>query len=715
MIEFSLVFGVNAIGLFFTIGLVRWLLARDAGSVELRRLGNAIERAVQGFLWGQLQRVAFGLLLVTCVVFSAYGFVPGNQVGRLDSGLWAVLGVILGGVGATILAYVSANIAHRSSIRSVAAARLSLDRSLSITVRAGGASGLLAETLSAILLISFIGLVAGLRGAFTGGFTNPEILATVAALLPSLALGAATAGLILQRGGSIYHAAGDIGGDSAGERVSGLSQDDARNPALVADLVGDHVGSIVGRSLTTYVAAMAGQVAMLIIGIKVFQLNISTLPGALGLVVLPLVIRGFGMLASCFGLLIIRTGENTPPEHAMWRGQLVTWLISLTGIVGATYWLLDTHWWYFSIAGAIGLISTAAVGQLMGWLKRRSQQNHRDQSEALREGAGAIIGAGLASNLGTALLPFAALGLSLSLAHWVGTKNSLVESGLLALLVATAALTSPAPFLLALSQFSPLADNARGIASLSRSASIQDVDRRTEQLDQIGFSLVTPSSVQLLLAGASGVLLSLIAAPYLASALPSVGLQHPAVVWTGLLGMGLVLAYASITMDQAGRAARTLSKEVERQLRSIPRGNSPGAGREFTPAYKVCIDLAGKSALDRLTRPVLFSLAVPLVLVILLRKIYGSGEPSIALQALVSFLAMSSATGLMLALVAGGLKTSLGAIRRSTRGRPASEVTSAAIGGDTFGDIFGNVGGPAAFLFTLAATASVLIAAPFLS
>lgn len=715
LIEFGLVLGVNLLGLVFAIVLARWLVARDAGGAELRRLGNAIERAVQAFIWGQLKVVFVCLAALSGATFAVYGFLPGNAVGRVDTGLWAVFGLVLGGVGACVVAYSTAHVAHKASVRCVSATRLSLDRSLSIAIRAGGVAGLLAETISAISILSFACLVAGLRGAFAPTGADPTVMADVAVLLPTLALGAGAAGLILQRGGAIYQVAGDVGGELTAERVAGLDQDDTRNPALVAELVGDHVGAVVGRTITGFVAASAGHVAMLVAGLWVAGKNHASIPGALGLALLPLLVRCFGVFASSVGLLVVRTDENSLPRGALVRGQAVTWMVSLAGTVGACFWLVRAEWWRYAAAGALGLAGATLVGQLVAWQQQRLRAGGRDTSEALREGASALISHGLGRGVGSVMLPLGLLGLALVGAHGLAAKSGLEQAGTLALLVSVAGVLGPAAFLLGLATFAPIADNVRGIASLSRTASGSDTDRRTELLDQAGFVSHSAAATHLLLGSTGSVLIAVIAAPCLAGRGGALGLTHPAGLWSGLLAIGLVLAYSGGAMERATRAARVLGKEVERQLRSVPRGATGGLSRDFTPAYKTCIDLAGKSALETPLRPVLLAVAFPLTLSVLLRRVYGPGEPSVALQAAVAFIVMGIATGLVFALISDGTKVVLGSLRRGARARPNHETRNATVAGDAFADVLAQVGGPTAHLLAITAVAAVLVAAPFLS
>src|SRR5690606_26519916 len=162
-------------------------------------------------------------------------------------------------------------------------------------------------------------------------------------------------------------------------------------------------------------------------------------------------------------------------------------MVSLAGTVCACFWLVRAEWWRYAAAGALGLAGATLVGQLVAWHQQRLRAGGRDTSEALREGASALISHGLGRGVGSVMLPLGLLGLALVGAHGLAAKSGLEQAGTLALLVSVAGVLGPAAFLLGLATFAPIADNVRGIASLSRTASGSDTDRRTELLDQAGF------------------------------------------------------------------------------------------------------------------------------------------------------------------------------------------------------------------------------------
>jgi Na+/H+-translocating membrane pyrophosphatase len=241
--KLALILAIHVGGLVFAAVLARWLLGRDAGGAEVRRVAGAVQRAGDAFLWQELRLVGIAVGALAIASFSLHALLGrAPAFGRIEAAFWATLGLLFGALGACAVARAAVRLAQRASSRAVAAARTSLDRALSVSVRAGGAAGLLVETLAATGLLFVFGLLYAMKGgASAAPQAAGELVGSIAALLPGYAFGAAAAALILQRGGATYHTAADVGADLAGERC-GADHDDARNPAVVADLVGDHVG-----------------------------------------------------------------------------------------------------------------------------------------------------------------------------------------------------------------------------------------------------------------------------------------------------------------------------------------------------------------------------------------------------------------------------------------------------------------------------------------
>jgi K(+)-stimulated pyrophosphate-energized sodium pump len=220
------------------------------------------------------------------------------------------------------------------------------------------------------------------------------------------------------------------------------------------------------------------------------------------------------------------------------------------------------------------------------------------------------------------------------------------------------------------------------------------------------------------LAGGSAALLGAALLPLIAGQTGdavALDVTHPAVAWSGALGAAAILAYAGSAARAASRGARSVALEVERQFRGFQRES--GRVRlpvEFTPSYRSCIELAEKSALDRLLLSAGLALLLPALLGTVLRLMYRSSDPGLVTQGLTAFVVVASVTGLAAALAADGARVTLGAARRASRSGGVGPGFAAALSGNAVADVLGNVSGPAAHLLMKGAAITALVAAPFL-
>jgi K(+)-stimulated pyrophosphate-energized sodium pump len=722
--EIGLILGINIAGLAFAVSLARWLSARDAGTAEMRRLAGAVQRAAETFLWREFRLVAAGAIGLSALVFALHAGLehPGGPLGNVESGFWMVLGLLLGAGLACLTAHAGAKLAVRASVRTLAAARVSLDRALGIAARAGAATGLLVEAASVLSLAALFGLVYAMKGGFHLPPDQAAPLALhVAMLLPGFGFGAVAAALVIQRGGATYHVSSDVGGDLAGERDAGLEHDDTRNPAVVAELVGDHVGLAATRSVDLFVSATVANVTAVIVAAAVYNARHAELGGMLALVTLPLVVRSFGVIASGFGVMVVHTDDVHSPAGALWRGHLATAVVALAGLAGATIWLLGERFWLpFFAAGTIGVLAAAAVAHAARLRVERRFSALRDVLDSLRVGGAAAIAQGLGVGLQAAALPALVVGAAMAGAWQLGAATGLVSGGLLAALTALMAMLAIGPYVLAIGSFGPIADNARGIAAMNRASTEGDAERRTGRLDDAGFSAAAVAQTYLITVGCLSALLAAAALPLISKASSGyAGLldaAQPAVVWSGALGAAVVLAYAGAAVRAAMRGARGVALEVERQLRGFPRERGLAqVPRDYTPSYRSCIDLTARAALGRVVPAVAVALLLPAALGGSLSLLYHGSAPGLAAQALAAFVVVATLTGLAAALVGDGARAALGAARRANRPRTTSSGFAASVSGDAVADVLGNAAGPAAHLFVKAVALTALAIVPFLT
>jgi K(+)-stimulated pyrophosphate-energized sodium pump len=716
--ELGLIVGIDVVGLALALLMWRGVSVRDSGSAAIRRLGGALERAARAFLWQEYRLIAVATFVVLVLsVAASFSFGQGTgPVSKLGGAFWVASGVCLGALGTTLSGYVGTLLAARGSARVAAASGRSVDAALSVAMRAAGAASLFCETLSGLCVVSLFGLLFAVQGGFA--LPSSQVLplaAHVVLLLPSFVLGSAVSALVLQRGGGAFHAASGVGSDQAGEREAGLDHDDARNPAVVAELVGDHVGASATRAVDAFASASVANVAALVIGAALASNATSADP--LALLALPLVVRAFGVIASGFGLLLVRTEETSSLPYALLRGYLSTAAILLTSLAGTSYWLFGEHFLAIFGCGALGLCSVLlAAHALLLQLGRRSAAM-RDGSEGLRIGGGALLSAGLGAGLETALLPSSILAVAIALSITIGAHSGLASGVELGLLVFALAALSVAPFVLAIATLGSIADGARGVACVSGADS--ELKRRSARLDDAGFSASAVARQYGVFAGTLSTLLMAWAIASEGRAIsggPPSLVTSSALVWCGAVGAAVVLGYAGSVARAAVRGAREVSAEVERQLRGFPRDHGIAqVPHDYTPSYKTCVELTSAVSLRRALGPIAAGLAAPLLLGVGLRFSFRTLAPELVAQGLTWFVVVASLTGLTTALAVGAARATLGSLRRANaQRREGGSAFLSSITADALSDIFGNAAAPALQLLVKATAAAALIITPFL-
>jgi K(+)-stimulated pyrophosphate-energized sodium pump len=715
--ELGLIVGIDVVGLALALLLWRQVTVRDAGPAAIRRLGSALERAARAFLWQEFRLIAaatFVLVVLATVVSGTLAETQGT-ITRLEAAFWTAAGLFLGAFGASISGYVATILAVRGSVRAVAAAASSVDAALSVAMRAAGAAGLCGEALSMLGVGSLFGLVYAIKGGFAlASEQSSPLAAHVALLLPSFALGATAAALVMQRVGGAFHAASGVGSDQAGERDAGLDHDDARNPAVVAELVGDHVGASATRILDGFASASVANTAALIIGAALSAAAPESDP--LVLLALPLVVRAFGVIASAFGVFLVRSDEVSSLSSALLRGYLSTGVIALVGLAGTLFWLLGEHFLPVFATGALGLVSVLLAAHVLGLRLGRRSTTIRDANEGLRIGAGAMIAAGLGAGLETTLLPAAILGVSALLSVRIGAQCGLPAGTELCLLVFALAALSVAPYVLSIATLGSIADGARGIANMSNAEA--ELRRRSARLDDAGFVGAAVARQYAIFSGALSSLLIAwaIAGEAHAGASSTTGVtESSALAWCGALGAAVVLGYAGSVARASVRGAREVSAEVERQLRGFPREHGIAQiPADYTPSYKSCVELTAAVSLRRALGPIAGGLAAPVVLGVALRLLYRGFAPELVSKGLTCFVVVASVTGLCVALSIDAARATLGCVRRANRVRDGASGFSTSITADALSDIFGNAAAPALQLLVKATAAAALIVTPFL-
>jgi K(+)-stimulated pyrophosphate-energized sodium pump len=717
--ELAVVLSLDFVSLAFAGLLARRTLRRASSGPEGRRLINAATRASESFLFREAKLAAIATVAAILLVVGLHGFLIVRKVPvtTLPLAMWTALATLFGAGLAAAIAYLTTQMGLRATLRAVRASNLSLGQGAAVVLQGAGVAALSAEALGAATVTGLFGLLYLLGGG--GALTNPEqavpLLERAAMVLPGLGLGSIAGAAVFGLGGSAYHVCSELGGLSA----FGLDASDPRNPSMVADLVGDHVGLAARRAVDMFAATTLASVATVLLGVAAFR-NTAALSGnrAWALVTLPLVVRGTGVVASAFGLMTARTSESERPAVALWRGQTTVAVLVLGGLAGAAFWLLGpAHFGWFVAAGAGGVLSAVLVGHSSRRHVDRRLRPVQDVLDAARAGGAVTIARGLATGLGGAVLPVVFLAASLAAAFQLGERSGLGGGGLLATATALSSFLAASGYMLSLGLFGPIATGAVTVAMLDPDERRPDVRRRTALLEDAGHEGGAVAQAFFITLGCAAALLAGLGIPSIASASKGVAelaIGKPPVVWSGVLGATLIVAVAGRVVAAVARGARGVVLEAERQLRTFPKeGGVAQVPEGYTPSYRTLIELTARVAPEGLLVPTLVALIAPLALGIGLRLLYTS--PGLAAEGLTSFVVIAAATGLGAALATDGSGAVLGAAHRASRPRGSSQGFEASLAGHALGSFIGDAAGPAAHLFVKATAAAALIVAPLLS
>src|ERR1700729_1850394 len=313
--------GVGVLALVAALMLARAVIASDTGTVEMQAISNAIREGAEAFLRRQYRTIGGIAGVLAFVVFFGYRMSPRTEPYALKT----VVSFLVGAVCSALAGYTGMYCSIRANIRTASAARTSLNKALQMALRGGAVTGLV------VVALSLLGV--GVLFLFFGGLEHPQ---AVPYQLVGFGFGASLVALFAQLGGGIYTKAADVGADLVGKVEAGIPEDDPRNPAVIADLVGDNVGDCAGRGADLFESTAAENIGAMILG--VFLYRYFGIPGIL----FPLVAGAFGLIASIIGVMTVKTREDADPMQALNRGFYITAFLALIGFAFACRWLLGS-------------------------------------------------------------------------------------------------------------------------------------------------------------------------------------------------------------------------------------------------------------------------------------------------------------------------------------------------------------------------------------
>ena len=705
----ALVLGISVVALAVAVGLARWVLGQDNGTAQMRVISDAIQEGATAFLRRQYKTIGWLSVILGVLIYLLYAFArephpdePRAAVLALTTTLSFLFGALCSGTAGVV----GMLVAVRSNIRTASAARSSLNRALQISLRGGAVSGLFVVAMS---LLGVAGLYAILDAI---GFETTKI----PLLIVGYGFGASFVALFAQLGGGIYTKAADVGADLVGKVEAGIPEDDPRNPAVVADLVGDNVGDCAGRGADLFESTAAENIGAMILGATLGIRNPAAFPpvAVVGLMLFPLVVRAFGLIASIIGILIVRMREEEDPMNALNRGYWLTAVLAAIGFTAGTYWLLNPAtapdaWWHFALCGVIGIATSIAFVYITQYYTEYRYRPVKSIAAASVTGPATNIIAGFAVALECTALPTFTIGAAIIASYKLGASSGLEHAGLFGTAVATMCMLGTAAFFLAMDTFGPITDNAGGIIEMSKQP--EDIRKRTDRLDAVGNT--TKALTKGYAIGSAALAAFLLFSAYLdeielltGSPLTSVDIAKPEVFVGGLLGAMLVFWFSALAISAVTKAAVEVIKEVRRQFAADP-GILKGTSK---PDYGKAVDLVTVGALKAMVAPGLLAVGMPIA-VGMTFKLFGVGAESVA-----AFLMVGTIGGILVATMlnngGGAWDNAKKFIETGEYGGKGSPAHKAGVVGDTVGDPFKDTAGPSLHVLIKLLSTVTLVLAP---
>ncbi|MDR3282466.1 MAG: sodium-translocating pyrophosphatase [Candidatus Methanoplasma sp.] len=685
------------VALLFALYFFKDIWSKDKGTPEMQKISNAIETGAMAYLRRQYKTIGI-ISIILAIVIAIVGFAAGGDFAKYLNYTVAVAFLI--GAGFSILSgYIGMRVSVNSNIRTASAARRSFNDAFICSFRGGAIAG------NVVSLLSLGGLftVVVVYNALIGGDSMTDTLHAVV----GYAFGASFAALFAQLGGGIYTKAADVGADLVGKVEAGIPEDDPRNPAVIADLVGDNVGDCAGRGADIFESTAAEIIGSMIIGTAV----VATAPQVLSenWIFLPFVLMAFGLIASLVGISVVRIKDDDADVcKSLNVGYYLTIALVVVFLAVTTYVLLHEDipdgWYYYFGTGIVGI----ALGLAIVYLTQYYTGDHKPVksiAQASETGPATNVIYGISIGMESTVLPMICIAIAIVGTYVLGNAadpaggdlfSGVSIYGLYGTAVGTIAMLASSAFILAEDTFGPITDNAGGIVEMSNQP--EEVRNRTDKLDSAGnttkaltkgYAMASAALAAFLLFAAYFEIVAEILDVPLAAVFV-VNLGDPLIFVGGLIGIVLVAFFTSLAIRAVGTAAGEMIEEVRRQFRE-DKGIMEGTSE---PDYAQCVDIATRGALRAMVAPALLPILVPVAFGVIYRILF----PEIAYMAVGALIMVGTGVGIFMANFlnngGGAWDNAKKYIESGHHGGKKSFAHAAAVVGDTVGDPFKDTAGP---------------------
>jgi K(+)-stimulated pyrophosphate-energized sodium pump len=652
--------GAGLAALLLAVLYARAVLSAPRGNQRMVALSDAIRQGAMAFLRREYMWVAVFVVVMAALIAIL-----------LDWGRpWGAIAYLFGAVLSAGAGYVGMRIATQANSRTTEAARIGgVAAALPLAFRGGAVMG-----------FSVAGL--GLLGVGLGYLIFRELLGLDdwAEIITAIGLGGSSIALFARVGGGIYTKAADIGADLVGKVEAGISEDDPRNPAVIADNVGDNVGDVAGMGADLFESYVGSLIAPIVYAALVFGSS-SFVEEA---ILFPLAVGAVGMLAAIIGSFLVRVRDDDP-GRALRSGTNFALIATAIGVLGLAYWVFGEV-----AENPLGIWLAVLAGLVVGWLVGKisewfTSDDHKKVKEIARQsqtGPATVIIAGIAEGMKSAAYSVIVVAAGIGVSYYAGDWALGEGGGIYGVAIAAIGVLATLGITISVDAYGPIADNAGGIAEMAHLP--PEVREATDALDSLGNTTAAVAK-GFAIASAAVTALALFATFTQAVGLDQIDLTRVETTIGLFVGAMFPFLFAALTMNAVGRAAFKMIDEVRRQFREIPglKEGAPGV----TADYTACVDIATAGALREMIIPGSIAVALPLVV------------GFVDVEALGGLLAGALVTGFLLAIfmanAGGAWDNAKKFIESGAFGGKGSESHKAAVIGDTVGDPFKDTSGPA--------------------
>ncbi len=705
-----------------------WVKRQDDGTERMRMIGSWIAEGAMAFLAREYRVLSVFVVAVAVLLGVSNTFVGEGT----DASIAAAF--VLGAFCSALAGFFGMKTATAANTRTAAAARTGLNEALQVAFAGGSVMGLsvvgLALGGSSLLFILFIILDPA-------SMTSETAMNAVLNNLSGFSLGASSIALFARVGGGIYTKAADVGADLVGKVEAGIPEDHPLNPATIADNVGDNVGDVAGMGADLFESYIGAIISSMILGAAWFTgLHALDPKAGMNAVYLPLMVAVIGIVASIIGFFFVRTKEGGNPQTGLNMGTFGAGGLMVVGTLLAIKQLIPAggvvvtdiitgqtttyYWWGLATAVIAGLVAGIAVGLLTEYYTATNKGPVGTIVEASKTGAATTIIQGVAVGMNSTTLPVLVIGAAIIVAY--------ETSGLYGIALAALGMLSTTAIQLATDAYGPIADNAGGVAEMSRLG--REVRARTDKLDAVGN---TTAAIGKGFAIGSAALTALgLTAAFLTKMNGKVEMDaaDPYVLVGLLIGCMLPFRFSAMAMVAVGTAAQDMIQEVRRQFRDIPElrpaliaaQRAESEEREPTAEeqaiiqaadgkaeYAKCIDISTAAAIRKMIAPGLMAVLAPLVVGLYNVNMLGGLLIGVTISGVCLAIFQANAGGAW-----DNSKKQVKEEGIAKHGAAYDEMHKATVTGDTVGDPFKDTSGPSINILIKLISVVAMIIAPIL-